>query len=386
MIPENNTKKSSIGGLFVLGLLLSSGIVIIASAAPPPLPNPPDPADPANTVNGPLTGKVNGPYTGGVLVKPEAPADVAVPVMPPEFVAEFTCTAGTKTVTKTLPISVGMSLSGPLSNAQTSGIIDAFNDVKPKDKTVTLSATVSGDPAFIITYTLTGITYTRTIYDVYVITQAVPAMERLAGYIVVDKPKSLTIENTKVPCPTPPSPPLVIIGDGFKLVDQGKSAIDSFFDIFINILPDDGIAPFFDYGKVYIYSGGQIYGGTDVRPGETVSFEVPPGAYTVSADVGVFGFHFSVPGQSIPAPTDPNVVAMVINVTLSVEVIIYIIIIVIVIVILLILYFILRRIFGWGRGDSTPGDTDTPQQPSEPGGTTPKAEEPEQDFDRDERS
>ena len=381
MLPENNTKKSSIGGLFVLGLLLSSGLVIIALAAPPPLPNPPDRSDPNNTVNGPLPG-ATGSYAGGVLIKPEAPADNTVPTN--EFVATFECAAGTKTITKTFPITVGMSLSGPLTNAQTTGIIDAFNAVKPKDKTVTLSATVSGDPTKIITYTLTGITYTRTAYDVYVITQAVPAIEQLVGYIVIDKPKALVIESAATPCANA-GQPMVELGTGWKLNTTGKSAVDSFFDIFINILPDDGLAPFFDYGRVYIYSGGQIYGGTDVRPGETVSFEVAPGTYTVEADVGVFGLHFSVPGQTVSPPAGENIIAMVILVTLTVEVIIYIIIIVIVLVILLIAYFILRRIFR-GRGGGTTPEDKAPQQPAAPEETPPKPEEPEQDFVRDEQS
>ncbi|MDA4121124.1 MAG: hypothetical protein OK404_01805 [Thaumarchaeota archaeon] len=313
---------------------------VMAVFASPPLPNPPDRSNPANTVNGPLKGPgLKGPYTGGVLVKTEAPVVVVSPASEP--VAEFDCAAGTKTIMKTFPITTGMSLSGPLSNSQTSGVIEAFNDVKPKDKTVTLTATVSGDPTLIITYTLTGITYTRTIYDVYVITQAAPAIEQLAGFIVVDTPKSLQIDKTSTPCANT-GQPMVVLGKDWHLNDTGPGFFDNFFRIFI--LPDDGLPPFFDYGKVYIYSGGSIYGGTDVRPGETVTFEVAPGTYTVSGDIGIFGIHISIPGQTVSPPAGQNISYMVIYVTLVVEEIIYIIIIIIVVVIIVVIYFIVRFI------------------------------------------
>ncbi|MBI3859605.1 MAG: hypothetical protein HY296_05125 [Thaumarchaeota archaeon] len=345
-------------------------------AAPPALPDPPDPNDPANTVNGPLSGVSGGPYAGGVLIKKEADVGWTKPVN--EFIAQFECTGGERTVTKAFPISIGESLHGPISGTQTQGIIDAINDVKPKDKTVKLSTTVSGDPAKITTWTLTGIEYTRTTYDVYVITQAVPAMERLVGYIVIDTPKALDTSKEEKPCPPPPTP-MIELGTGYA--EGNNPPPNSFFDIFFNILPDDGIPPFFDYGKVYIYTGGALYGGTDVRPGETVSFEVPPGTYTVSGEIGVFGLHFTIPGQTVSPPAGQNIVGMIIEVTLTVIEIVWVIIIIIVFVIILVAYFILRRLFG-GRGGETQPPQTAPTEPTTPGQTPPSAEEPEEEVDR----
>ena len=346
-----------------LALLLMALLLAPAAAVALDLPAPPDPSDPANTISGPLPGPYTGPFAGGVLMKAQPP--VATTKAANEVIATFECVDATKTVSKTVKSETGMSIHGPISDAQTQGIIDAFNSVRPP-KSVVLTTVVTGHADKIDTWTLTGITFQQTTYNIYVITQASPAMERLVGYIVVALPTGLVTKDDQTPCPDPAPGPMIILGDGFHLVPAPQDPVGGFFDVFFEItsLPDNGIQPFFQYGKVNVYGNGGIAGTTNVRPGETIQMELPPGTYNVQADVGVFGLHFNVDGGTF---TSQNPV--VLSVTLSVEALVYTIIIVIILVVLVAAFVVVRHFWG-GRG-GTPSEGEGGSSKQGDGGQAP---------------
>ncbi|QQG48050.1 MAG: hypothetical protein HY247_04600 [archaeon] len=365
--------ETSILAIGVLLVLLLPGAVSALTLPDPPAPN--------TTVNGPIANPKSS-FTGGVLIKLDQQVITTTALNEP--VATFECVDATKTVAKTVKSETGMSLQGPLSDAQTQGIIDAFNSVRPP-KEVKLTTVVTGTATTVDTWTLTGINFQETTYDVYVITQASPAIERLVGYIVISVPVSLTTKDDQTPCPTPAPQPMIILGQDFHLDPPPSNPVQSFFDIFIDItrLPDDGIGPYFQYGHVNVYGGGGIAGTTNVRPGETVQMKLPPGSYDVKADVGVFGYHFQVDGGSFNSANP-----VILSVTLSIEAYIYTIIIVIFLIILIAILLILKRFWPWGRGtpEEPVGATDGGTQPGPVGGQDSPAPRGEQPTDEGEMS
>ena len=323
----------------------------------------PDPPAPGTMFNGPIPGPKSS-FDGGVILKQVRQTLNTTALNDP--VATFECVAATETVAKTVKSESGMSMQGPISDAQTQGIIEAFNSVRPP-KEVKLTTVVTGTVTTIDTWTLTGINYQDTKYEVYVITQAAPAIERLVGYVVIAVPTSLTTKHDVQPCPDPAPNSMIILGQDFHVDPPPSNPIQSFFDVFyqITVLPDDGIQPFFQYGKVNVYSNGGIAGTADVRPGETIQMELPPGSYDVQADVGIFGYHFSVDGGTFTSQ-DP----VILSVTLSVEAIIYTIIIVIIAVCVLAAFLVVRHFVGGRGGGPSEGEGGPTTQP-EGGSTSP---------------
>ncbi|HEV2138960.1 MAG TPA: hypothetical protein VGR53_08960 [Nitrososphaerales archaeon] len=327
-----------VAGLFILMFAGSSAWAFTLTN--PPAPN--------TTVNGPLKGPPPvSSFTGGVLLQQDQSSD---PVEPhSDFLAKFECVAGTQIVSKTIPSQFGQSIQGPISSDQTQGIIDAIKSVRPP-KAVTLSTTVSGAADVVTTWTLTGIKFHETSYNVYVITQASPAIERLVGYIQSWVPEALITNSTTTPCPTPAPIGTVTIGDGWDHTTgpaPPETPSRSFFDVFFG-LPDDSWFGIIQYGRVNVYSGGMLAGSTDVRPGETVMFELPAGSYDVQADIGIFGLHFPIPGGSFSSgPAD----FVILSVTLSAEEFVYGIIIVMIVLVVLVVVWALRHfVFKGGKG------------------------------------
>jgi hypothetical protein len=329
-------KATLVAALFVLMFAGSSALAFT-------LPNPPAPN---TTVNGPLKGTPPvSSFTGGVLLQEDQNSH---PVEPHnDFLAKFECVAGSQIVSKTIPSQFGQSIQGPISNDQTQGIIEAIKSVRP-EKAVTLSTTVSGAADVVTTWTLTGIKFHETSYNVYVITQASPAIERLVGYIVKWVPEALITNSTTTPCPNPAPIGTVVIGDGWDHTTgpaPPETPSPGFFDFFT--LPDDSWFGIITYGKVNVYSGGALVGGTDVRPGEKVMFELPAGSYSVSGDIGIFGVHFTIPGGSFSSgPAD----FVILSVTLSVEEFVYGIIVVMIVVVILVVVWALRHFVFKGGG------------------------------------
>lgn len=348
-----NNQRRNHAFLAVMLVLLSLSPAVLAFS----LPNPPAPN---TTVNGPIGNPPPiGSFTGSVLLQKDQESH---PVEAHnDFLAKFECVGGSQIVSKSIKSQFGESIQGPLTNDQTQGIIDAVKSVRPAPS-VTLSTTITGDPAKITTWTLTGIKFHETDYNVYVITQASPAVERLVGYIVTWEPEALMTNSTAVPCPAPAPVGTVEIGDGWSHTTgptPPENPSRSFWDIFT--LPDDSFLGIFQYGKVYVYSGGSLVAGTDVRPGENVSLELPPGSYDVSSDVGIFGFHFSISGGHFSSEFP-----VILYVTLSVTEVVYAIVFVFVVIIIIVVVYLIRRFVFRGKSSGTPGPTENPS-PSSPG-------------------
>jgi hypothetical protein len=282
------SKFAVIGLLFLL--LLSSSTAVALT-----LPNPPDKSASANNQNGPLPNAQS--FTGGVLLVKDGSTDQNVSAN--EFIVEFLCIPHPPTISKQFETAIGESMSGPLSTAQTSGIIDATNSVRPP-RQVNLTITVGGlDLGGNLTYVMTGMTYNVTTYSVWVATQSSAAEQRV-GYIVVSVPErpQVTEFSHDLAGSSCSDYALSKTGAGWKSPALSLGSPLSPFQK----LPEGGAAPIFTYGTVKVLSSAGVAGAAYIRPGENATFTLPPGTYSAVADVTLFGISFSVGSGTYSSP------------------------------------------------------------------------------------
>jgi hypothetical protein len=286
--------KVAIIGLLVLLLLSASDAFALT------LPNPPDRSAPANNQTGPLPPPNARSFTGGVLLVKDSSSNQNASTN--EFAAEFFCQGGTYDIKKQYKTEIGESISGPISNDQTAGIIQAISAVGPP-KTVTLTARVGGVAFGIsdIIFTLTGVTYNVTSYSIWVITQSSPAVEQRVGYFVTRVPVQLQIDRNQ-----PQLPADCIARYGFTKIGVGfaPDALAWLYQPFVTTTapPDVGVAPIMTYGPVRVFSGSNVAGTARIRAGENATFLLPPGIYSAVADVALFGIPFGVSSGTYSSP------------------------------------------------------------------------------------
>ncbi|HEV2390582.1 MAG TPA: hypothetical protein VGS04_07660 [Nitrososphaerales archaeon] len=269
-----------------IGLLLL--LLIPFSAAAASLPSPPDRSAPANNQSGQLPNAQS--FTGGVSLVRDGSTSQNVSAN--EFVVEFYCINHGPYVSKQFETSIGESISGPLSAAQASGVIDAANSVRPS-RLVNLTVTVGGlDTGGNITYVMTGMTYNVTTYSVWVTSQQSPAAETRVGYIVVSVPArpQVTEYSQDLAGSSCSDTALSKAGPGWTnpAVTLGNPLAP------FSTPPEGGFAPIFNYGTVRVLSGSGVAGAASIRPRENATFLLPPGTYSAVADVTLFGIPFGV--------------------------------------------------------------------------------------------
>jgi hypothetical protein len=330
-LPKPRPGNVVVIGLLLLMLLSSSDAVALT------LPNPPDRSATANNQNGPSLPSPNGQsFPGGVLlVKDGSSSQVA---STKEFVAEFACRGGSRTVTKQAKTEIGESLSGPISNDQTAGIVAAIDSVRPS-KTVSLSTEVIGGGYWDIIYTLTGIIYNVTTYSVWTTTQPSPTAEQRVGYIVVGVPVQLQIVNAK------PDSGGAICTSSWNKFGAGFTP-DPLAWLYQPLIPDDGVAPIITYGTVRVLSGGDVAGAASIRPGENATFLLPPGTYSAVADVVLFGIPFGVSSGTYSSPQGAVAAQFTVSLT-SAEYIWYGLEILGVIILIAVIWVIAKRLHLW---------------------------------------
>jgi hypothetical protein len=283
------SKVVVIGLLFLL--LLSSSDALALT-----LPNPPDRSAPANNQSGPLPNAQS--FTGGVLLVNDGSTDQNVSAN--EFVVEFLCISHPPTISKQFETSIGESISGPLSTAQTSGVIDALNSVRPP-RLVNLTTTVGGlDLGGNLTYVMTGMTYNVTTYSVWVTTQQSPAAEQRVGYIVVSVPERPQVNESSQDLSGSSCSDYALSKAGPGWTNPALS-LGSPLSPFQK-LPEGGVSPIFTYGTVRVISSAGVAGAAYIRPGENMTFLLPPGTYSAVADVKLFGIPFSVGSGTYSSP------------------------------------------------------------------------------------
>jgi len=275
------------------------------------LPNPPPPG----TTAGPqaFTG---GPYTGGVLLKKVPQPDIVKPVN--KIMGTIACLAVSELYKfGEVKSELGLSVQGPISDAQTQGIIDSIGAARPPKDIDLGTYVMEGSPTEIRTWTWTSTTYKHVHYEIWVVQSAgPPAVNRLAGYINTEIPDHANVVMTSLPCPTPATPSRTI----FPVPTTPLP--NSFFDVFFP-LPEDGFPPVIGYGKVTINGNGGTAAAGLVRPGETISFNLPPGTYTAQADMEFFGLHFGVSSGTYTTP--PGATGVILSVTIvAIEQIVYV--------------------------------------------------------------
>jgi hypothetical protein len=228
-----------------------------------------------------------------------------------EFVAEFLCFAHNNTlVWKQFETGIGESISGPLSAAQASGVVDAINAVKPP-KTVPLSVGVGEvDVGGNLTYVIHAMVYNVTTYSVWVTTQQSPPVEQRVGYIAVSVPvhpvvTRLAQDMAGSDCETYA---LLKYGRGFQSTStqfyQSSNPLPFANSplSWIAAPPEGGFSPILSYGTVKVLSGASVEGAASIKPGENVTFVLPPGKYTAVADVALFGIPFAATLQTYSSP------------------------------------------------------------------------------------
>lgn len=217
-----------------------------------------------------------------------------------EFVVEFYCIAHGPTVSKQFATGVGESISGLLSAAQASGVIDAMNSVRPP-RLVNVTITVGGlDMGGNLTYVMTGMTYKVTTYSVWVTTQQSPAAEQRVGYIVVSVPERPQIKEFSEDLAGSSCSDTAVSKAGAGWSSPALSLGNPLGPF--SRPPEGGLAPIFTYGTVRVLSNAGVAGAAFIRPGENVTFLLPPGTYSAVADVTVFGIPFSVGSGTYSSP------------------------------------------------------------------------------------
>ncbi|MDA4116187.1 MAG: hypothetical protein OK442_06500 [Thaumarchaeota archaeon] len=277
-------------GLLLLLLLPSSAVFAAA------LPSPPDRSAPANNQSGPLPTAQS--FTGGVFLVKDGSTDQNVSAN--EFVVEFYCIGHGAYIAKQFETAIGESISGTLSTAQASGVVDAANSVRPP-RTVNLTITVGGlDLAGNITYVMTGMTYNVTTYSVWVTAQQSPPAEQRVGYIVVSVPERPQINETSQDLSGSSCSDFAMSKSGPAWTSPALSLghpLNRF-----STPPEGGFAPIFTYGTLKIVSSSGVAGAAYLRPGENATFLLPPGSYSAVADVTLFGIPFSVGSGTYSSP------------------------------------------------------------------------------------
>ncbi len=213
-------------------------------------------------------------------------------------------------VWKQFETGIGESVSGSLSAAQASGITDALNSVKPP-KTVSLSVNVGEvDAGGNLTYVMHAMIYNVTTYSVWIATQQSPPVEQRVGYITVSVPVQpvvtrLSQDLAGSSCNTYA---LLKYGAGFQSTStefyQSSNPLPFANSplSWIAAPPEGGFSPILSYGTVKVLSGASVEGAATIKPGENVTFVLPPGKYTAVADVALFGIPFAATLATYSSP------------------------------------------------------------------------------------
>jgi hypothetical protein len=213
-------------------------------------------------------------------------------------------------VWKQFETGIGESVSGPLSAAQASGVTDALNSVKPP-KTVSLSVGVGEvDVGGNLTYLMHAMIYNVTTYSVWIATQQSPPVQQRVGYITVSVPVQpvvtrLSQDLAGSSCDTYA---LLKYGAGFRSTStefyQSSNPLPFANSplSWIAAPPEGGFSPILSYGTVKVLSGASVEGAASIKPGENVTFVLPPGKYTAVADVALFGIPFAATLKTYSSP------------------------------------------------------------------------------------
>lgn len=211
---------------------------------------------------------------------------------------------------KQFETGIGESISGPLSAAQTSGVIDAINSVKPP-KTVPLSVSVGEvDIGGNLTYVMHAMIYNVTTYSVWIATQQSPPVEQRVGYITVSVPVQPVVTRLSQDLAGSSCDTYALLKYGAGFQSTSAETYQSSHPLpfsngplaWISAPPEGGFSPILSYGTVKVLSGGAVAGAATIKPGENVTFALPPGKYTAVADVALFGIPFAATLETYSSP------------------------------------------------------------------------------------
>src|SRR3990172_7953 len=118
-------------------LMLASPVL----AQEPPLPNPP----PRGTIEGPPPVRDTTSYAGPILFVKDSEKDWTEPQN--QFLGEIHCNNNALTYTRTVKTKTGLSVQGPISGEQTTGITDAMKALRDPSE-VTLTYVMNGKAGF----------------------------------------------------------------------------------------------------------------------------------------------------------------------------------------------------------------------------------------------
>ena len=152
--------------------------------------------------------------------------------------------------------------------------------------------------------------YNVTTYSVWVANQQSPPVEQKVGYITVSIPERAVVTRLAQDlagssCDTYA---LLKYGAGFQStsteVYQGSSPLPFSNGplAWIAAPPQGGFSPILNYGTVKVLSSAGVAGAASIKPGENVTFALPPGKYKAVADVALFGIPFAATLETYSSP------------------------------------------------------------------------------------
>ena len=149
------------------------------------------------------------------------------------------------------PSDWGLSLSGPITDEQTDGILEAIRALRPPKKALLLQEgfTYQSRKGWKRVWMATGVVYTHIHYRILLVRQAVPAQNELIGYISVEIPRKFVVRMDEQPHPVAESPKE-------EVFSYPKSPLEKVLEKLRRLIPkppDEGFWRLFKYGEVKVY-------------------------------------------------------------------------------------------------------------------------------------
>jgi hypothetical protein len=341
-------RKSKYAKLVVLSFLLllfSSFFRYTAFALINDLPEPPTRPNTQGAVSG-----VGNTYSGNILVIEEKKPNALQGR--DKVLGEIICSNEMRTVEVEEESDWGLSITGPLTEGEMQGVLDAIKDLRPPKK-IKMSYELQGNVNEKRKWTHTGTFFEVTHYKIYIVRQAVPAENEFIGVLVVEEPvEPLQVNMVSEACAQ--AQPKVDVPSEDMIQGFIGSLTDFFHRLFVDLPNDLGL---YVFGTVKVYSAGGIAGVMHLRSGESKTIALPPGSYNAQAVIRVFGIPFELSVGNVAAD-----VPILLTVTLlTVEYGAYVLGVVVIIIIIIIVYKIVKRIRTPSR--EKPGSPNTPSTP-----------------------
>jgi hypothetical protein len=339
-------RGESLSAAILLALLLGSPVLALQQD----LPDPPDrgqfvdPFDPDDFF----------PYAGDIIFVPVRKPDIELGGS--GFLGVIECKVAEKPVEIEEESEWGLSVTGPLTDAEMKGILEGIKDWRPPRR-VTLTAKLIGEEDLNITWTHVKTLAKVIHYEIYAVRPRPAPQNEFLGVMIVEEPYFLDIKPEIEECPPDPKPKVDVRGRSF-LTGIFRPFSRFFRWLFVDFPGGIGL---YQFGIVRVYAGEAATGVAHLRSGESVTFAIGEGPHVVRALVRVVGIPIE---WNVGPAQGPGTVTVTLA---TVEMLGYIVGVVLIAVIVVAVYKLGRRLFarwqaghnGGGVGQSAPPEGGT---------------------------